>query len=82
MELDSIIEKIEENSEDYSMPNRVRNTLKKLVKDLQAEDQDLAVRVTSAVYVLDEIVNDINLPMHSKTAIWDMISDLESIRGS
>ena len=81
MELTRIIEKIGEGAEDYSMPGRVRATLKHVVKELKQEDQDLAVRVTSAVYEIDDIVNDINLPMHAKTALWDIISNLEAIKG-
>jgi uncharacterized protein (UPF0147 family) len=81
MGLESVIGKIEETSEDYSMPGRVRNTLKRVSKELKNEDQDLAVRVTTAVYEIDEIINDINIPMHAKTTLWDIISDLEAIKG-
>lgn len=81
MGLDRVVDKIDETSEDYSMPGRVRNTLKRVSKDLKREDQDLAVRITTAVYEIDEIINDINIPMHAKTALWDIISDLEAIKG-
>ena len=42
--------------------------------------QDVAVRVTSAIYELEDITNDINIPMHAKTALWDLVSDLEAIK--
>lgn len=74
-----MIDKIDEKSGDYSMPNRVRNTLKRLADELQKEDQDKAMRITTAVYSIEEIVNDINIPMHAKTALWDILSDLESV---
>ncbi len=79
MELEKVIDKIDEKSGDYSMPNRVRNTLKRLADELQKEDQDKAMRITTAVYSIEEIVNDINIPMHAKTALWDILSDLESV---
>jgi hypothetical protein len=81
-DIEGVVGKIAERSEDHSMPGRVRGTLKKVLKDLQKKDQDLAIRVTTAVYDIDEVVNDINIPMHAKTALWDIISDLEAIRGS
>jgi len=81
MELEGVIAKIDETSEDYSMPGRIRNTLKRVSKELKKEDQDPAVRITTAVYEIDEIINDINIPMHAKTALWDIISDLEAIKG-
>jgi len=42
--------------------------------------QDVAVRVTSAIYELEEVANDINIPTHAKTALWDLISNLEAIK--
>lgn len=81
MDLESVIKEIEEKSEDHSMPGRVRNVLKKVLKELQRKDEDLAVRLTSAIYDIDEVVNDINIPMHAKTALWDIISGLEAVRG-
>ncbi len=80
MELQGVIEKIDETSKDYSMPGRVRNTLKRVSEELKMEDQDFAVRITTAVYEIDEVINDINIPMHAKTALWDIISDLEAIK--
>ncbi|RLI88410.1 MAG: hypothetical protein DRO62_03755 [Candidatus Altiarchaeales archaeon] len=80
MELKGVIAKIDETSEDYSMPGRIRNTLKRVSKELKKDDQDLAVRITTAVYEIDEVINDINIPMHAKTALWDIISDLEAIK--
>ncbi|HEX54932.1 MAG: hypothetical protein DRO90_00195 [Candidatus Altiarchaeales archaeon] len=80
MDLDEVIQKIDEKSEDYSIPTRIRNALKKVSAELKRDEQDLAVRVTSAIYELDDIVNDINIPLHAKTVIWDIISDLEAIR--
>ncbi|RLI92506.1 MAG: hypothetical protein DRO89_01975 [Candidatus Altiarchaeales archaeon] len=80
MELKGVIAKIDETSEDHSMPGRIRNTLKRVSKELKRGDQDLAVRITTAVYEIDEIINDINIPMHAKTALWDIISDLEAIK--
>ena len=34
----------------------------------------------SAVYVLDDLANDANLPTHGRTAIWSIISSLESLQ--
>ena len=32
------------------------------------------------MYILDDISNDINMPTHARTEIWQIISELESIR--
>ncbi len=80
MGLEGTISKIDDTSEDYSMPGRVRNTLKRVSKELKEGNKDVAVRITTAVYEIDEIINDINIPMHAKTALWDILSDLEAIK--
>ena len=81
MNLDNMISKMEEISQDYSMPRRVKATLKKVSEDLRRDEQDVAVRITSAIYEIDRVANDINIPMHAKTALWDVISDLEALKG-
>jgi hypothetical protein len=80
MNIDSVIEKIEEKSEDHSLPGRVRGVLKAAIKELQNKDSDQDMRVTTAIYDIDAVVNDINIPMYAKTALWNIISDLEGIK--
>jgi len=80
MEVKKVIEKIDDLIEDHSMPKRTKVVLEKIGKDLKSDDQDVAVRVTSAIYELEDITNDINIPMHAKTALWDLVSDLEAIK--
>ncbi|MCK4492357.1 MAG: UPF0147 family protein [Candidatus Altiarchaeales archaeon] len=81
MDLSQVIEKMSEASQDNSMPARVRRTLDEVAAELRGDDPDTAVKVTTAIYNLDDIVEDVNISMHAKTVLWDIISDLESIRG-
>ena len=80
MEVKKVIEKIDDLIEDHSMPKRTKVVLEKIGKELENEGQDVAVRVTSAIYALEDVTNDINIPMHAKTALWDLVSDLEAIK--
>ncbi len=80
MELEKVLVKIDETSQDYSMPRRVKSVLKKVGDDLKKKDQDFSMRVTTAIYGIEEVANDINIPMHAKTTLWDIISDLESLK--
>ncbi|MFC2154295.1 UPF0147 family protein [Candidatus Altiarchaeota archaeon] len=81
MDANDVIVKIDETVNNHSMPKRVKASLSKVKEEIVDEKQDLAVRVTSAIYELDEIANDVNIPMHAKTALWDIISDLEALKG-
>ena len=44
------------------------------------KDPDFAAGVSGAIYALDEVSNDINLPMHGRTMIWNILSELESMK--
>jgi uncharacterized protein (UPF0147 family) len=80
MDLDTVLEKIEETTQDYSMPRRVKAVLKRVGDDLRKNDQDIAMKVTAAIYGIEEVSNDINIPMQAKTTLWSIISDLEALK--
>lgn len=80
MELAAVLGKIDETSQDYSMPRRVKSVLKKVGDDLKNNGQDMSMRITTAIYGIEEVAGDINIPMHAKTQLWDIISDLEALK--
>lgn len=80
MDLEDAISGIDETLNGKGIPKRVKEALSKVKEELTAEKPELAVRVTSAIYELDDIANDVNIPMHAKTLLWDIISDLESLK--
>jgi uncharacterized protein (UPF0147 family) len=80
MDLDTVLKKIEETTQDYSMPRRVKAVLKRVGDELRNNDQDTAMKVTAAIYGIEEVSNDINIPMQAKTTLWSIISDLEALK--
>ncbi|HEQ78591.1 MAG TPA: hypothetical protein ENI78_03090, partial [Euryarchaeota archaeon] len=44
------------------------------------KSKDIGVRVSSAIYILEEISNDRNLPLHARTLIWNVSSELETVK--
>ncbi len=81
MDLVAVVGKIDETLKNNPMPKRVREGLAGIKEELSKKNQDAAIKITSAIYALDEIANDVNIPMHTKTILWDIISDLESLKG-
>jgi hypothetical protein len=65
---------------DTSIPRNIRNSTEEAKKTLMDEKEDLGMKVSSVQYLLDEISNDRNLPMHARTIIWNIASDLETIK--
>ncbi len=80
MDLGQVIETIDETSQDSSIPGRIRKMLEKVSCDLKDNSHDTAMGVTTAIYDLEEVVDDVNIPMHAKTVLWDIISDLEAVK--
>ena len=78
-ELDNVKELMEAIMDDTSVPRNIRKAIEDAkIKITQSES--LSVGVTAAIYLLEDISNDINMPAHTRTEIWTLISELESIR--
>lgn len=77
-ELDSIISLLDSLIEDNSIPRNVRTSISSAKEKLK--DPDFAAGVSGAIYALDEVSNDINLPMHGRTMIWNILSELELLK--
>ena len=78
-ELEQIISMLDVMVNDNSIPRNVRARLQDAQNKLKSgEDADIAI--STAVYALDEVSNDINLPMHARTMIWSLLSELEGLK--
>jgi hypothetical protein len=67
-------------AEDTSVPRNIRRAASEARETLFDEKKDAVVRAASAVTILDEISNDPNMPIHTRTTIWNALSILETIR--
>ncbi|MCI4331658.1 MAG: UPF0147 family protein [Thermoplasmata archaeon] len=75
-----IVDSLDQLSDDTSVPRNVRRGAASAKGELGKPRVALDVRIASAVYVLDDLANDPNLPTHGRTAIWSIISSLESFQ--
>ena len=67
-------------AEDTSVPRNIRRAASEVRETLLKKEDDPVVRAASATMTLDEISNDANMPVHTRTAIWNAVSILETIR--
>ncbi|MEL7670643.1 UPF0147 family protein [Methanobacterium sp.] len=66
--------------EDTSVPRNIRRAAEES-KDILAKDaEEPTVRASTVISILDEISNDPNIPIHARTLIWNILSELESVR--
>jgi len=67
-------------TEDPSVPRNVRsNVVTGLETYLLNEKDDLDLRIYSTISVLEEQINDTNIPQHARTRLFEFIRDLEGI---
>jgi len=78
--LQQIVETLVQLSDDSSVPRNVRRGASSAKDELTKQRVPLDVRIASAVYVLDDLANDPNIPTHGRTAIWSIVSNLESFQ--
>ena len=67
-------------AEDTSVPRNIRRAANEARDALLKKEGDSVVKASSATMILDEISNDPNMPIHTRTMIWNAISVLETVR--
>lgn len=77
--LRQIIEVLDQLAEDTSVPRNIRRGALEAKEKILQEDEALDVRAASAIFILDELANDPNIPLHGRTLIWNIISQLETV---
>jgi len=63
---------------DSTIPKNIRRALGEAKTRLDSEEER-SVKVSAAVYLIESITEDINMPAHARTQIWAVISALESL---
>ncbi|MCK4424606.1 UPF0147 family protein [Candidatus Bathyarchaeota archaeon] len=69
-----------EISEDTTTPRNIRRAAKNAMQVLQTTEYTPAVRASNAVSVLDEILQDPNMPPYTRVKLWNVMSLLEAIK--
>ncbi len=64
---------------DDSVPRNIRRSADALKNVLSNEKQSLSKRAAMVISSLDDMGNDPNIPIHTRTLIWGLSSKLESI---
>jgi len=67
-------------SEDTTTPRNIRRAAKESIDSLQLAQHSLAVRASNAISILDEILQDPNMPPYTRVKLWNVMSFLEAIK--
>jgi uncharacterized protein (UPF0147 family) len=69
-----------EVSEDSTTPRNIRRAAKDAIGSLQSPEFTAAVRASNAVSLLDEILQDPNMPPYTRVKLWNVMSLIEAIK--
>ncbi|MFB6181222.1 MAG: UPF0147 family protein [Candidatus Nanohalobium sp.] len=75
----AVVQRMRDLAEKESVPSNVSDMLEEAAEELEEEDQDISIRVNSASSILDDISNDPNIRQHTRTEIWNLASQVESL---
>tara|TARA_Y100000310_G_scaffold343831_2_gene453356 strand:- start:12141 stop:12425 length:285 start_codon:yes stop_codon:yes gene_type:complete len=79
-QIEYTVELMESIMEDNSVPRNIRKTIDDAKQKITSKEDTLNVNISNAIYLMEDISNDINMPSHTRTEIWTIISELEAIR--
>lgn len=77
--IEQCVEVLERIMSDDAVPRNIRRSAENVKSILLDESMNEAVKAASAISILDEISNDPNIPLHTRTLIWNVASQLETI---
>jgi len=67
-------------SEDNTTPRNIRRAAKDSIDILQTTEFTPAVKASNAISILDEILQDPNMPPYTRVKLWNVMSLLEAIK--
>ncbi len=77
---EEVINLIQQIANDRTVPRNIRAKCDESIEILRNEKEDVAVRVNTVISNMDEVSNDPNIPMYTRTQIWNIVSILESLQ--
>tara|TARA_Y100000310_G_C20692743_1_gene823412 strand:- start:1151 stop:1384 length:234 start_codon:yes stop_codon:yes gene_type:complete len=77
--MNELIAELLEINSDNGIPKNVRLKISDAILALQQEDKEDSIKANKALQKLDEISDDPNMPSYTRTQIWNVVSQLESI---
>ena len=70
--LNQCVEVLERIMSDDAVPRNIRRSAEGVKAILMDGKESEAVKAASAISILDEISNDPNIPLHTRTLIWNL----------
>lgn len=67
-------------SEDNTTPRNIRRAAKNSMDTLQSTGNTVGIKASNAISILDEILQDPNMPPYTRVKLWNVMSLIEAIK--
>ncbi|MEM5804563.1 MAG: UPF0147 family protein [Candidatus Aenigmatarchaeota archaeon] len=75
---EDIIAMLQQVADDRTVPRNIRDRILESIETLKKDSEPADLRINTVISYLDEVSNDPNIPMYTRTQIWNIVSMLES----
>ena len=74
---DETLKIMQEILDDRAVPRNIRAKIEEAIGKVRLNN---STSMSEAIYLLDDISNDVNMPDHTRTDIWHLISLIEEAK--
>lgn len=78
-QITAIIESLSQIQVDNSVPKNVRQKVENAILALKDETKPVKVKIDKSLQELENLDEDPNIPVYTRTQIWNVVSLLEGI---
>ncbi len=77
-DINDISEMLDSLVSDTTIPKNIRKALSDAKARLDSDEENI-VKISAAIYLIESITEDINMPPHARTQVWAIMSSLETL---
>lgn len=78
-ELKDLLDIMHDVSTDHGVPRNIRGVIDEAMEKISGKKVKIE-DFSTAVYMMDDISKDLNIPSHTRTDVWEIISKMETIK--
>ena len=80
VDISQIIQLLDAILTDRTVPKNIRKIVEDSKISLTSDEKSTELKISTAIHLLDDVTNDPNMPLYTRTQIWNAVSMLEQLR--
>ncbi|MCK4301094.1 MAG: UPF0147 family protein [Planctomycetes bacterium] len=78
-ELKELLDLMQDVESDHGVPRNIRGIVEEAMQKISGKKMRIE-DFSTAVYMMDDVSKDLNIPSHTRTDGWEIISRMEAIK--